>query len=47
MYPPTFLARRFVAGERVEDAVNVGRKLNDRGIRARDRFSHAPGQREA
>ena len=30
----TFLARRFVAGERAEDAVNAGRKLSARGIRA-------------
>jgi proline dehydrogenase len=30
----TFLARRFVAGEAVEDAVAVGRRLHERGIRA-------------
>ena len=30
----TFLARRFVAGERPEDAVRVGRHLHARGIRA-------------
>jgi proline dehydrogenase len=30
----TFLARRFVAGEQAEDAVNVGRRLNARGIKA-------------
>lgn len=30
----TFLAKRFVAGERAEDAVAVGRKLNARGIKA-------------
>lgn len=30
----TFLARRFVAGERAENAVEVGRKLRTRGIKA-------------
>ena len=30
----TFLARRFVAGETAEEAVAVGRRLADRGIRA-------------
>lgn len=30
----TFLARRFVAGERAEDAVAAGRRLAGRGIRA-------------
>jgi proline dehydrogenase len=30
----TFLARRFVAGERPEDAIAVGRRLQGRGIRA-------------
>lgn len=30
----TLLARRFVAGETAEDAVAVGRRLQDRGIRA-------------
>jgi len=30
----TFLARRFVAGERPEDAVRVGKHLHARGIRA-------------
>jgi len=30
----TFLARRFVAGETAEEAVAVGRRLKDRGIRA-------------
>jgi proline dehydrogenase len=30
----TFLARRFVAGESVEDAVAVGQRLHARGIRA-------------
>jgi proline dehydrogenase len=30
----TFLARRFVAGERAEDAVAAGRRLQQKGIRA-------------
>jgi proline dehydrogenase len=32
--PPAILARRFVAGERAEDAIAVGRRLRARGIDA-------------
>lgn len=32
MNPPTFLARRFVAGERPQEAVAAGQKLHARGI---------------
>ena len=34
MRPPTFLARRFVAGETPESAIAVGRRLKSRGIRS-------------
>ena len=44
----TFLARRFVAGETAADAVEAGRRLNARGIRATfDRLGEDVHHREA